>query len=237
MWITENQHLLMLSSFVSKNSKIMALNNILSIFLPKDRVFYSLFEQTAQNVTEMGKLLHQYVFETDANVRLGLSKQIEDLEHKNDEITHQIFQELGKNFITPFDREDIHYLATAMDDVADYIHASCKKMQFHGVNPLESGIQSLAEIIMQGSAEIGRAVMQLRELKRPEKIMESLVKVNSLENHADNVFDMSIKQLFDSENDFKELIRRREVYTVMEVATDKCEDVGNVIETIIVKYA
>ena len=79
--------------------------------------------------------------------------------------------------------------------------------------------------------------MQLRELKRPEKIMESLVKINSLENHADNVFDMSIKTLFDNENDFKNLIRRREVYTVMEVATDKCEDVANVIETIIVKYA
>jgi uncharacterized protein Yka (UPF0111/DUF47 family) len=113
----------------------MALNNILSIFLPKDKVFYSLFEQTAQNVTEMGKLLHQFVFEADPNVRLAISKQIEDYEHKNDEITHNIFTELGKNFITPFDREDIHYLATAMDDVADYIYASCKKMQFHGVNP------------------------------------------------------------------------------------------------------
>jgi len=90
---------------------------------------------------------------------------------------------------------------------------------------------------MQGSIEVGKAVMQLRELKRPEKIMECLVKINSLENHADNVFDMSIKNLFDNENDFKNLIRRREVYTVMEVATDKCEDVANVIETIIVKYA
>jgi len=74
-------------------------------------------------------------------------------------------------------------------------------------------------------------------LKRPEKIMECLVKINSLENHADNIFDMSIKNLFDNENDFKNLIRRREVYTVMEVATDKCEDVANVIESIIVKYA
>ena len=147
----------------------MALNNILSVFLPKDKVFYSLFEQTAQNVTEMGKLLHQYVFEADPNIRLKISKQIEDYEHQNDEITHNIFTELGKNFITPFDREDIHYLASAMDDVADYIHASCKKMQFHGVNPHEQGIQSLAEIIMQSAAEVGKAVMQLRELKRQRK--------------------------------------------------------------------
>jgi hypothetical protein len=215
----------------------MAINNILSIFLPKDKIFYNLFEQTAENVTLMGKLLKDYVYESDPAKRLQLSKDIEDLEHKNDEVTHNIFTELGKNFITPFDREDIHYLATAMDDVADYIYASCKKIQFHGVDPNDQGIQNLADIIMQGSIEVGKAVMQLRELKRPEKIMESLVKINSLENHADNVFDMSIKNLFDNENDFKNLIRRREVYTVMEVATDKCEDVANVIETIIVKYA
>ena len=206
----------------------MAINKILSIYL---------FEQTAENVTLMGKLLKDFVYEGDPAKRLQLSKDIEDLEHKNDEVTHNIFTELGKNFITPFDREDIHYLATAMDDVADYIYASCKKMQFHNVDPNDQGIQNLAEIIMQGSQEVGKAVMQLRELKRPEKIMESLVKINSLENHADNVFDMSIKNLFDNENDFKNLIRRREVYTVMEVATDKCEDVANVIETIIVKYA
>ena len=182
----------------------MAINTILSIFLPKDKIFYNLFEQTAENVTLMGKLLKDFVYEGDPAKRLQLSKDIEDLEHKNDEVTHNIFTELGKNFITPFDREEI---------------------------------QNLAEIIMQGSQEVGKAVMQLRELKRPEKIMESLVKINSLENHADNVFDMSIKNLFDNENDFKNLIRRREVYTVMEVATDKCEDVANVIETIIVKYA
>jgi uncharacterized protein Yka (UPF0111/DUF47 family) len=215
----------------------MAINNILSIFLPKDKIFYNLFEQTAENVTLMGKLLKDYVYESDPAKRLQLSKDIEDLEHKNDEVTHNIFTELGKNFITPFDREDIHYLATAMDDVADYIYASCKKIQFHGVDPNDQGIQNLADIIMQGSIEVGKAVMQLRELKRPEKIMESLVKINSLENHADNVFDMSIKYLFDNENDFKNLIRRREVYIVMEEATDKCEDVANVIETIIVKYA
>lgn len=215
----------------------MVFNNIMKIFLPKDRVFYNLFEQVADKVTLMGKLLQEFVYETDEDKRLALSKQIEDLEHQNDELTHQIFQELGRNFITPFDREDIHYLATALDDVADYIYASCKKIQFHGVNPNDQGIQKMAEVINQGAGEVGKAVMQLRELKRPEKISESLVKINSLENHADDIFDMSIKRLFEDENDFKELIRRREVYTVMEVATDKCEDVANVIETIIVKYA
>jgi uncharacterized protein Yka (UPF0111/DUF47 family) len=185
----------------------------------------------------MGKLLEQLVFEADSDKRDAIAKQLEDYEHKNDELTHRVFQELSRNFITPFDREDIHYLATALDDVADYIWASAKKIQFHGVNPQDQGIQKMAEVIRQSATEIGNAVSQLRELKNPGKITESLVKINSMENHADDIFDMSIKNLFDKENDFKELIRRREVYTVMEVATDKCEDVANVIETIIVKYA
>jgi hypothetical protein len=215
----------------------MAFNTFLKIFLPKDKIFHTLFEDSSNRVQVMAELLKKMIHAEDFASRGAIMKQIEDLEHKNDEVTHNIFTELGKNFITPFDREDIHYLATAMDDVADYIYASCKKIQFHGVDPNDQGIQNLADIIMQGAIEVGKAVMQLRELKRPEKIMESLVKINSLENHADNVFDMSIKNLFDNENDFKNLIRRREVYTVMEVATDKCEDVANVIETIIVKYA
>lgn len=215
----------------------MGINTIFKIFLPKDRVFYGLFEQAAENITVMGKLLEQLVFEADADKRAAIAKQLEEYEHKNDELTHKVFQELSRNFITPFDREDIHYLATALDDVADYIWASAKKIQFHGVNPQDQGIQKMAEVIRQSATEIGNAVSQLRELKNPAKITESLVKINSMENHADDIFDMSIKNLFDKENDFKELIRRREVYTVMEVATDKCEDVANVIETIIVKYA
>jgi uncharacterized protein Yka (UPF0111/DUF47 family) len=215
----------------------MGINTIFKIFLPKDRVFYGLFEQAAENITVMGKLLEQLVFEADADKRTAIAKQLEDYEHKNDELTHQVFQELSRNFITPFDREDIHYLATALDDVADYIWASAKKIQFHGVNPQDQGIQKMAEVIRQSATEIGNAVSQLRELKNPAKITESLVKINSMENHADDIFDMSIKVLFEKETDFKELIRRREVYTVMEVATDKCEDVANVIETIIVKYA
>lgn len=215
----------------------MGINTIFKIFLPKDRIFYGLFEQAAENITVMGKLLEQLVFEADSDKRDAIAKQLEDYEHKNDELTHKVFQELSRNFITPFDREDIHYLATALDDVADYIWASAKKIQFHGVNPQDQGIQKMAEVIRQSATEIGNAVSQLRELKNPGKITESLVKINSMENHADDIFDMSIKNLFDKETDFKELIRRREVYTVMEVATDKCEDVANVIETIIVKYA
>lgn len=106
------------------------------------------------NVLAMGALITEVVAEPDFDQRGALIKKLEDLEHDNDELTHQIFQELGKNFITPFDREDIHYLAIALDDICDYIYASAKKINFYKVNPNDSGIQKMAQIIRQGSDEV-----------------------------------------------------------------------------------
>ena len=105
----------------------MGFNSILKIFLPKDRIFFQLFESVAAELVKMGEKLQQVVNETDFDIRAGYIKEIEDMEHINDDFTHNIFTELGKNFITPFDREDIHYLATALDDIADYIQATAKK--------------------------------------------------------------------------------------------------------------
>ena len=105
----------------------MGLNSIMKIFMPKDRIFYSLFEDVAETVSKMGKTLKQIVTQPDFDKRAVLISQIEDLEHVNDDLTHKIFTELGRNFITPFDREDIHYLASALDDICDYIFASAKK--------------------------------------------------------------------------------------------------------------
>ncbi|HET6227797.1 MAG TPA: DUF47 family protein, partial [Bacteroidia bacterium] len=141
------------------------------------------------------------------------------------------------NFITPFDREDIHYLATSLDDIADTIYAASKKINFYKVNPNDLGIQKLAEIIDQSASLVKNAVTSLRDMKNLRQMTESLVKINSLENQADDVFDMSIERLFETEPDAKEVIKKREIYTVMEIATDKCEDAANVIESIIIKYA
>jgi uncharacterized protein len=215
----------------------MAFNSILKIFLPKDRVFYSLFEQIADKVEEMGIKLKEVVYEPDFDQRAGLISQLENMEHENDTLTHQVFTELGKNFITPFDREDIHALANSLDDVADYIYAAAKKINFYKVNPNDAGMQKMADIIAQGASSVKAAVIELRNMKNMRTITDALVKINSIENQADDVFDMSIEKLFATENDAKEVIKKREIYQVMEVATDKCEDVANVIESIVVKYA
>ncbi len=214
-----------------------ALQSILKIFLPKNLIFYELFEKAAANLLTMGGQLKQVVAEPDFDKRAAIITQVENMEHANDELTHQLFTELGRNFITPFDREDIHYLATAMDDVADYIYSSAKKINFYRVNPNDIGIQKFAELIEQGCQQVHNAVIELRDMKNMRSITESLVRINSIENQADDVFDMSIERLFAIEEDAKEVIKKREIYQVLEIATDKCEDVANVIESIIIKYA
>jgi predicted phosphate transport protein (TIGR00153 family) len=215
----------------------MAANSFFKIFLPKDRVFYSLFESVADTVHKMGITLQEMVYEADEDKRAGKLAQIENMEHKNDDLTHTIFTELGRNFITPIDREDIHQLATALDDIADYIYASAKKINFYKINPNDTGIHKLTELILQGSIEIKKATHGLRDMKNLREMTEAIVRINSIENQADDVFDMSIEMLFNNENDFKEVIKKREIYQVLEIATDKCEDAANVIESIIIKYA
>lgn len=211
---------------------------LLKFFLPKDRVFYTLFENASANLETLSKKLVILVNEADFNKRAALIKEMEDLEHQNDMLTHNIFLELGRNFITPFDREDIHSLATALDDIADYIYAAGKKINFYKIEPTtDSGIQKSADAIQQAVLAVNAAVVELRNLKNTQKIVECIIKINSAENSADDLFDLSIEKLFDSDVDAKELIKKRELYQILETVTDKCEDAGNVIESIVVKYA
>ncbi len=215
----------------------MALNSILNFFLPKDKVFFQLFESVAETVTKMGAKLKEVINEKDFEKRSLLIKEVEDLEHVNDNYTHRIFTELGRNFITPFDREDIHYLASALDDICDYIYASAKKINFYKVNPDDAGFIKMADLILNSCNEVQKAVGELRDMKNLRKITDAMVIINSIENQADDIFDMSIERLFENEPDAKEVIKKREIYQVMEIVTDKCEDAANVIESIVIKYA
>ena len=196
-----------------------------------------MFQEVSVTSLEMAHLLKKMVTEPSFDIREQIVSQMEDLEHKNDDLTHKIFTELSRNFITPFDREDIHYLASAMDDVADYIFASAKKIIIYRVDPLHESFSKMADLIVQACESIKIAVAELKDMKNMRQITDALVRVNSIENQADDIFDYSIERLFATENDAKEVMKKREIYQVMEIATDKCEDAANVIESIIVKYA
>ena len=212
-------------------------SGILKFFLPKDRIFYTLFESASGNLESLADKLVLVVNEPDYNLRSNIIKEMKELEHQNDLLTHQIFIELGKNFITPFDREDIHSLATALDDIADYMYASAKKINFYKIDPFDQGIQKMAVVIKDAVLAVNSAVIELRNLKNTQKIIDCVIQINSAENQGDDIFDTSIDRLFELESDIKLLIKKRELYQALEIVTDKCEDAGNVIESIVVKYA
>ncbi|REK34558.1 MAG: DUF47 domain-containing protein [Bacteroidetes bacterium] len=209
--------------------------NFLSFLVPQDKKFFPLFESASGNLLQISKVLVEMVNSSDVNRRRELIKEIERLEHVGDSTTHDIFSELNKTFITPFDREDIHRLTTAIDDIVDYIHGSEKRIELYKIHEYNEAISKLAELNNQAAHEIHSAMSNLRSMKNANRIQEACIKINSIENHADDIFDMTIAKLFEEEKDAINLFKMKEVLSALETATDKCEDVANVLETIILK--
>ncbi|TWR30558.1 DUF47 domain-containing protein [Mucilaginibacter pallidiroseus] len=216
----------------------MSLNSIFQYFVPKDKkIFFPLFEQAANNVIVMSTILVEAVNTKSDSNREELFRQIDKLENKGDELTHQIYLELGKNFITPFDREDIHSLATAIDDVADYIQGAANRMSLYRIDDYNEHIRKLSELVLQGGNELEKAVRELKDLRNVRAIADSCIRINSVENQADYVFDRAVADLFLYETDAIRLIKYKEIYAALETATDMCEDAANVMESILVKNA
>lgn len=215
----------------------MGFNSIIKAFLPQDKVFYNLFEQVGGNLKKMGEDFYTAINEEDITKRMGLLRLLEEGEHRNDDLTHKIFVELGQNFITPFDREDIHYLATSLDDVADYIYASSKKILNYQVTEMDEFMKDMVVVVRNAVIALNKALHELRNMKNLRALTESCVLINSFENQADDLLDNAIIDLFANRTDAIEIVKLKDIYQDMEVITDKCEDAANVIETIIIKYA
>ncbi|MCZ4243073.1 DUF47 domain-containing protein [Pedobacter punctiformis] len=213
------------------------MNNIFKFFTPQDRKFHPLFEQAGSNALKISEALLEMVSTADPESRKTIFKEIERLEHVGDDITHSIFLELSKNFITPFDREDIHQLATAVDDVADYIYGTANRMQMYNMNAISEPIVKIAELLVEMCTDIDKAIKELRSFKNIRVIADACIRINSGENQADYVFTLAVARLFEYETNAIELIKHKEVLQTIEKATDKCEDVANVLETILVKNA
>jgi uncharacterized protein len=210
---------------------------LLKYFMPQDRLFFPLFDKAAANLQEGGKAILSLVTATTQEEKTKWTREIERIEHVGDEITHEIFKELSKNFITPFDREDIHRLVSSIDDVLDYIHGSSKRIELYKLNVITNDMVKLSELIKTGTEELRRAIFELKNMRKMRDITDSLVRINSIENHADDIFDNAVARLFEQEKDAIQIIKIKEVLSALETATDKCEDAANVIESIIVKMA
>lgn len=199
--------------------------------LPKEEKFFALFEEQGRYIAESAKLLTAAVLAPQSQLG-SLVAQVRDLEHKCDEVTHDIITRLNQTFITPFDPEDIHRLASCLDDVLDMIDAAVGRLVLFKLAVLPPAVRTLAEIIEACSRAMVKA---LACMSRDEPVMEHLIEINKLENEADRVNRQALAELFDTEKNAIELIKLKEIYEMLESATDLCEDVANVIESVVVK--
>ncbi len=214
----------------------MSLNSIFQFFVPKDKKFFPLFEQASTNLITLAETLHEAVNAPKAE-REAYYKKIEELEATIEEITHKTHLELSKNFITPFDREDIHSLIKAIDNVADFMHGAASKMRLYQVEKITKSIRKLTEINLEACQHIAVGIKQLKNMDNHKDIKETCKKINKLESKADSVFDKAVADIFENESDAKNIIKYKEVLSSLENATDKCKSVANVMEQISVKHS
>ena len=204
-------------------------------FIPRETKFFDLFEESAHNMVQISQALGDMI--NTWEVIGGRVAEITEMEHTGDTITHRIIAQLHRTFVTPFDREDIALLAHTMDDVTDLIHAAADAMLIYKIDSPSQRVKELTDIIVQATVEVEKAVRGLRRRSELKKILEQCVEINRLENMADRVFRAAMAELFDNTVDMAQVIKWREIYEHMEGATDRCEDVANVLEGVALKHA
>ncbi len=214
----------------------MTLNSIFQFFVPKDKKFFPLFEQASLNLILMAETLHEAV-NVPKEEREEYYKKIEELEANIEEITQNTNLELSRNFITPFDREDIYALIKSMDDVADYLYGASSRMRLYHVEKITKSIRKLTEINVEACQQIGLAIIELKDLKNLKLITDACKKINKLESKADIVFDRAVSDIFENEMDAKNIIKYKEVLSSLETASDKCKNVASILESITVKHS
>jgi|SRR5580692_3423103 predicted phosphate transport protein (TIGR00153 family) len=200
--------------------------------MPNEQDFFALFQKQAENIVSgaaaLTRLLEHYT---------GVPEQVQNIkavEHAGDEITHQIFRKLNQTFITPFDREDIHQLGSTMDDVIDLIDAAASRFVLYRIQSIRPGTVDLSKVLTLATMELSSAIYSIQT---PDKALYRVIEINRLENESDRLCRTLIAQLFDEEKDPVQIIKWKEIFEVIETAVDKCEDVSNVIESVILKNA
>ena len=200
--------------------------------IPKEIKFFAMFAEMSTNLTAGARLMAQILADfKDVEARV---QALKDIEHQGDEMTHQIMVKLNQTFITPFDREDIHRLASSMDDVLDFIYAAGERLVMYKIAGAPPEAAALAGVVVRQCEQIGKAVAML---EKHDHVLDHCVEINRLENEADHIARMSIAKLFDGEPDPIRLIKLKELFEALETATDKGEDVANVLESVVLKSA
>jgi uncharacterized protein len=200
-----------------------------------DRSFYDAFERHAARIVEAGKLLAQMVRDPDRCAQLA--QAVKEAENAGDKITHETIAKLHKTWITPIDRADIHSLISALDDVLDLIEAAAERVALYEVKNLPDFVVNLADSLQLATLAVEKAVKLLPQVKQPKEMLDVCVEINRLENEADDSYRRGLATLFKGGYDAIEVMKWRDIIDNLESATDRCEDVANILEGIVLEYS
>lgn len=200
--------------------------------LPREDEYFTLFSQMTDKIQDASNVLVEMMQDTSGNFEAYV-KRIKDVEHGCDEVTHNLTVKLNKSFITPFDREDIYTLSVALDDVIDYIDAAARAILMYDIKEMNDHARRFAKVIQSLAIELHSAVLVL---SKPDGLNSHIVEIHRLENEADDIYFRAIGELFHNSTEPVTLIKWKELYEILENATDRCESVANIVEGIILKH-
>jgi predicted phosphate transport protein (TIGR00153 family) len=215
----------------------MNFSGLLKYFVPKEKKFYAMFNQAAENTIEASMALEKLFNSPSMDERRAISLTIKAIEKKGDEFTNQIFDVLNRSFITPFDREDINDLTSKIDDVVDLIYSLSGKVDLYRCTNFSSYMKEMVAIIHLGCLQIKVAVGGLEDFAHSQKVLKACKELHKLESRVDEYYHKAISSLFENEKDPIELIKQKEILQNIEKIANKIEDVSDVVKTILVKYA
>ncbi len=203
--------------------------------IPKEFGFFDIFNRHAETLVEGSAILVD-MLEHFESVPVK-ARRLKETEHRADEITHHTLEMLHKTFITPIDRDQIHQLISNMDDVIDYIDGAARRLILYGVTEIPPDLIELAKLLHRSTLELQKAVSELKNLKNAKIIMDACIEINKLENDGDTVRDAAVAKLFQEEKDAVKVLVWKEIYEGVETAIDRCEDVANIIEGVVLENA
>ena len=218
----------------SLSTSLLIAVGLIDWLVPRDKVYFDLFEQMVDTLREASDLL--VTMTEDYNDIKNRIHKMEQLEHSGDEITHRIFEHLNRSFITPLEPEEIIRLTSALDDILDYIEGTTLTMRNYQIKEADAPMKELAKLVQLCTGELQQAVRTIRTLKDPAFIEQRCIEVNRLENLADDVLAHAITDLFKTDNAIA-IIKYKDIYQMLEMATDKCEDAANVLSDIAIRHS
>jgi predicted phosphate transport protein (TIGR00153 family) len=204
-------------------------------FMPRETSFFDFFEEHAALTVEGAKEFLS-LCTTGANIETK-ARRVHDIEHETDVITHRCVETLHKTFITPIDRDNIHRLITRMDDIMDYVEAAAERLALYELSVMTPEVRDLADVLVRATQQVEQALKGLRNLKNPQGVLKLCVDINRLENESDQILRRAVARLFKEEKDPILIIKWKEVYENLENAADRCEDVANIIEGVILEHS